>query len=134
MNDRENPETLKKRIGEEAYKITQEKGTERPFTGEYNDLKDEGMFRCVVCGEELFNYDTKFDSGSGWPSFYDAYKKDAVEFVKDDSMGIGRTEVKCKKCGSHLGHVFEDGSGNPTNKRYCINSCALDFKKEKSSE
>ena len=133
MKQDETPEELKSRIGEDAYRITQESGTERPFTGKYNDFKGGGMFKCVVCGEELFDSETKFDSGSGWPSFYDAYKKDAVEFVKDSAMGMERTEVRCSKCGAHLGHVFEDGLGTPTNKRYCINSCALDFKEKEGS-
>ena len=125
----ENKEELKNRIGEEAYNITQNSGTEMPFTGEHDKTNEKGMFQCVVCGAELFDSKTKFDSGSGWPSFYDAYKEEAVKLIPDDSHSTHRTEVRCNKCDAHLGHVFDDAIDQPTKKRFCINSCALDFKK-----
>ncbi len=127
---KENKEDLKKRVGEQAYNVTQNSGTEMPFTGKHNDTKDKGIFKCVVCGQELFDSKTKFDSGSGWPSFYDAYKKDAVKLLPDGSHFTQRTEVRCNKCDAHLGHVFDDAIDQPTQKRFCINSGALDFKKD----
>ena len=113
----------------ESYYILREKGTERAFTGEYNKNKDEGTYVCKGCGTPLFSSQTKYDSGSGWPSFYDAIEKGVIETKTDRSHGMARTEIMCAKCGGHLGHVFDDGP-NPTGLRYCVNSLSLDFKKK----
>lgn len=110
----------------EQYRICREKGTERPFTGKYNDCKETGTYRCVCCGRELFRSETKFESGSGWPSFYQPVAGDAVKTETDTSHGMIRTEVMCSSCNAHLGHVFDDGPG-PTGQRYCINSVSLDL-------
>ncbi|WP_436344923.1 peptide-methionine (R)-S-oxide reductase MsrB [Natronorubrum sp. FCH18a] len=115
-------------LSEEQYRILREAGTEAPFSGEYVDHKDDGSYACAGCGTELFDSETKFESGCGWPSFYDA-DDDIVETRPDNSHGMQRTEVLCANCGGHLGHVFEDGP-EPTGKRYCINSAALEFDDE----
>jgi len=110
----------------EQYEVLRQKGTERPFTGRYVDTKEDGTYRCAGCGAELFSSDTKFESGSGWPSFYEPTSEDNVELIEDRSHGMARTEVVCASCGGHLGHVFPDGP-KPTGLRYCMNSCSLDL-------
>jgi methionine-R-sulfoxide reductase len=115
---------LRARLTPEQYHVTQEAGTERAFTGEYWDTHDPGVYRCVVCDMPLFDADTKFDSGTGWPSFFQPMDEDRVAEHSDRSFGMVRTEVTCRNCGAHLGHVFPDGP-NPTGLRYCMNSCSL---------
>ncbi len=122
-------EEWKKTLSPEQYKICRNKDTERPFTGKYNDCKDKGVYKCSCCGNELFDSDTKFESGTGWPSFYKPISNENIENESDASVGMVRTEVMCKKCGAHLGHVFDDGP-QPTNLRYCINSVSLDLDKK----
>ena len=117
-------EEWKKELTPEQYHVLREKGTERAFTGEYAHTKDPGTYKCAACGQELFSADTKYDSGSGWPSFYEPMEKDKVDEHADNAFGMRRVEVTCSNCGSHLGHVFPDGP-RPTGMRYCINSCSL---------
>lgn len=124
-------EEWKKKLTPEQYRILRQAGTETPFTGKLLNNKDSGDYVCAACGQVLFNSGTKFDSGTGWPSFYDVAKTGAVELRDDDSLGTHRVEVVCGNCGSHLGHVFDDAYDQPGGKRYCINSISLDFKKDK---
>lgn len=123
-------EELKEKLTPEQYHILREGGTEAPFTGEYVDNHNEGMFKCRVCGQELFSSEAKFDSGTGWPSFTDPVNLEHMELRGDSSMGTTRTEVICKKCGSHLGHLFDDGPADKGGKRYCINSACLLLEKK----
>lgn len=123
-------EELRKKLTPEEFHVTQEAGTEPPFSGEFVDHKDDGTYTCKVCDAELFSSDTKFDSGSGWPSFYDVMNSDAVERRTDTSHGMERLEVVCRNCGAHLGHVFPDGPQDKTGDRYCINSVSLNFKEK----
>ncbi|NQV93438.1 peptide-methionine (R)-S-oxide reductase MsrB [Candidatus Kaiserbacteria bacterium] len=121
-------EEWKNDLTPEQYGVLREKGTEAPFSGAYTDNKETGMYHCAACGAPLFSSDTKFDSGSGWPSFTDPVIAEAIGTQEDTSLGTHRTEVVCKQCGGHLGHVFEDGPQEKGGKRFCINSCSLDFK------
>jgi peptide-methionine (R)-S-oxide reductase len=120
----------KQRLTPEQYQVLRQQGTEAPFTGALVNNHDTGDYKCAACGQVVFKSGTKFDSGSGWPSFYDPANTEAVRLVEDSSHGMSRTEVRCANCGSHLGHVFNDAYDQPTGMRFCINSAALDFQKE----
>lgn len=124
---------IKQSLTEDQYKILRKGGTEAPFTGKYYNEHSKGMYTCAVCGQELFSSDTKFDSGTGWPSFTEAMNRENVDLVRDESHGMVRVEVRCKRCGSHLGHVFDDGPKDKGGKRFCINSACLNLNKEESS-
>lgn len=123
-------EEWREELGAEKFSVLREAATERPWTGELLDEERAGVYACAACGAELFQSGTKFDSGCGWPSFYESVRPEAVELIDDTSLGMVRTEVRCASCGSHLGHVFPDGFGTPTGDRYCMNSIALDFNAE----
>lgn len=124
-------EEWKQKLTPEQYHILREKGTEKPFTGKYYNNHESGMYECAACGHPLFSSTAKFESGSGWPSFDQPENTENVELKPDTSMFMQRTEVICKNCGSHLGHVFDDGPKETTGKRYCINSCSLNFRQQK---
>lgn len=125
-----NEEEIKKKLKPEEYEVLRKGGTEAAFTGKFLDNKEKGTYKCKVCGSALFSSDTKFDSGTGWPSFTDIVSNQNVITKEDTSHGMNRVEVLCKNCGSHLGHVFLDGSQDKGGKRYCINSVCLDFEKD----
>lgn len=125
-------EDWRKKLTPKQYQVLRQKGTEAPFSGDLLENKLEGTYSCAGCGAELFSSQHKFDSGSGWPSFYDVLSSNKVDLHDDNSLGMQRVEVVCKNCGGHLGHLFEDAVDTPTGQRYCINSCALNFnQKEK---
>jgi peptide-methionine (R)-S-oxide reductase len=121
----------KAKLDPEQYQVLRQGGTERPFTGKYWESKSKGVYRCAGCGEKLFSSDTKYESHSGWPSFFQPLAEEAIEEEDDRSYGMARTEIKCANCGGHLGHVFDDGP-NPTGLRYCVNSASLELEEDAS--
>ena len=123
----------REQLTRQEYAVLRKAGTERPFTGEYTDMKATGVYRCRACDAELFRSQTKFDSHCGWPSFYAPLAEDRVEYIEDTTLGMKRVEVRCASCGSHLGHVFDDGHGTPTGQRYCINSISLTLEQDEQA-
>lgn len=128
-DDLENNEHWREKLSPEEFHITREKGTERAFSGKYWNTKDHGVYNCKCCGTRLFLSDSKYDSGCGWPSFFQPAEQETIREERDETHGMSRTEVMCDKCGAHLGHVFEDGP-QPTGLRYCINSASIDLEKD----
>ena len=130
INNRQNKKMWKEKLTPEQYEVCRMKGTDLPFTSKYWDCKEDGVYRCVCCGNELFDSETSFDSGTGWPSFWTPTKVQNLKFVIDNGYGMRRMELQCNNCGAHLGHVFEDGP-HPAGKRYCINSASIEFEESK---